>query len=453
MATQVQVRRLAGNLGSLLAVAVAVATTAMVLISVLIWIADGLKPLPVSFGRTVVGVAGLVVAPLGYAALGAVLARHVAHNPTGWLFLIAGFALGTMLPVNLMVAAAHETLRPADPTVVAIAWLRNALATPTVLTTLILAAALFPTGRPPTPRWRVATVLPLIGGALLAISAAVDPVGMVSYPSIANPTAAGLEAAWLVTAVRILGVALLIGGGATAVVALVIRYRRGADMVRRQLRWIILAAAVTGTAAVPFILTRYLVEVPDVIGELFAAGAQIGSVSFPAATAIAMSRHRLFDLDVFLGRTLVYVPLMAILGGLYTAAIALFQRLFTGITGSTSDVAIVLTVLVVAAAFTPIRKALEALVERRFPQGDRATTQAPSEIPSSQPPAQPVRDPRRGTPAPAPWRLLMVGPDGTVECPVIGHRDAADCVRCDRLQSIIHGTDREAVVCSAPTRP
>lgn len=447
------------------AVAVAVATVAMVVVSLLLWLAGGLEPLPVSFGRTALGVAGLVVAPLGYAALGAILAHHVPHNPTGWLFLVAGFAVGTMLPVNLLVAGVHETLRPASETVVVIAWLRNTFATPTVVTVLILAATLFPTGRPPTPRWRVALALPLVGGALLAFAAAADPVGMVSYPSIPSPTAVGPELAGLVSLARLLGVGLLVLGAAAAVAALVTRYRRGDRGVRLQLRWIIIAVAVTASTAVPFLLTRYLIEVSDAVGEVFAAAAQLGSVSFPAATAIAMSRHRLFDSDVLMGRTLVYVPLMAILGGLYTASIAFFQRLFIEATGGTSDIAIVLTVLVVAAAFTPVRKGLEGLVERRFPlpESDRSARLRAQPFPSPAAGARPRgARPRGARPAtyasdaePAPWALVMVAPDGTVDCPLYGRLDAADCVHCELLQSIVHGAGREAVVCapSATAQP
>jgi hypothetical protein len=77
-------------------------------------------------------------------------------------------------------------------------------------------------------------------------------------------------------------------------------------------------------------------------------------------------RYRLYDIDLIINRTLVYVFLVGILGGLYTASIAFFQRVFVAFTGNTSDAAIVITALVLAGVFTPIRKALEALVDRQF---------------------------------------------------------------------------------------
>jgi len=342
-----------------------------------------------------------------------------------------------MLPVNLIVAAAHQALRPAPPEVVTVAWLRNTFGTPVVITVLVLAGALFPTGRPIGRAWWAGIWLTLIAGALLATSAALDPLGLVSYPSLPNPTAVGPDFAPAVSGLRSLGVALLIVCAGAAVASLAIRYRRGDPLTRAQLRWVMFAAAIAALATVPFLLSRYLVPVSEELGEHLAAAAQIGSSTFPIATAVAISRYRLFDLDVLLGRTLVYVPLTAILGGLYTASIALFQRVFVALTGETSDTAIVLTVLVVAATFTPVRKALEGLVERRF-----------------KPPELWGQEPERGPQPPAasaltPSILVAVGPDGSVDCPIRGTVNVSRCLGCAYLRAVV--TDPgTGVVCSPP---
>jgi hypothetical protein len=418
------------------ATTIAIATVAVVLISLLVWLAGGLQPLPVSFGRSVIGIGGLVVAPISYAAMGSILAGRLPRNPIGWLFLLAGIALGTMLPVNLLVGVAHQALRPASADVVTVAWLRNTFATPVVVTTLVLAVALFPTGRPVTGRWWLGIWLTLLAGVLLATSAALDPHGLISYPSIPNPTALGPEAAKVVLAVRIAGVGLLIACAGVALVSLGIRYRRGDGLIRAQLRWVVLAASIAGLATVPFLLSRYLITVSESLGEHLAAAAQLGSSTFPVATAIAISRYRLFDIDVLLGRTLVYLPLTAILGGLYTASIALFQRVFVALTGETSDSAIVLTVLVVAAAFTPVRKALEGVVERRF-----RVPEAREREPEPRDAAQP------GTLIPS--RLIAVAPNGTVECPIRGTVDVSRCLSCAYLRALVTNPST-GVVCSPP---
>jgi hypothetical protein len=88
--------------------------------------------------------------------------------------------------------------------------------------------------------------------------------------------------------------------------------------------------------------------------------------AFPVAAGIAILKYRLYDIDLLINRTLVYVPLTGILAGLYAASIALFQKLFVGITGEKSDAAIVITTLILASSFTPIKNSLQSTVDKRF---------------------------------------------------------------------------------------
>jgi hypothetical protein len=100
--------------------------------------------------------------------------------------------------------------------------------------------------------------------------------------------------------------------------------------------------------------------------------ANLGGIALPVAAAFAITRYRLFGIDRLISRTLVYVPLVGILGGLYAAAVALFQRLFVAITGSPSEVPLLIAVFVIAAAFTPLRKAMEHAVDRWATAGQAA---------------------------------------------------------------------------------
>ncbi len=88
----------------------------------------------------------------------------------------------------------------------------------------------------------------------------------------------------------------------------------------------------------------------------------------PIALFIAILRHRLFDMDLVINRTLVYGPLTAILAGLFAALIRIVQSLFVAMTGEKSDAAIVITTLIVTAAFQPIRARLQTMVDRYFKQ-------------------------------------------------------------------------------------
>jgi hypothetical protein len=88
----------------------------------------------------------------------------------------------------------------------------------------------------------------------------------------------------------------------------------------------------------------------------------------PAALVIAVLRYRLFDIDVIINRTLVYVPLTAILAGAYAASIKLFQVFFVAATRNESDGAIILTTLILASVFTPVKNGLQTRVDRTFAQ-------------------------------------------------------------------------------------
>ncbi len=90
------------------------------------------------------------------------------------------------------------------------------------------------------------------------------------------------------------------------------------------------------------------------------------SIALPAAIGVAILRYRLWEIDILINRTLVYVPLTGILSGVYAALTSLLQRVFIAITGTKSDGAIVLTTLVLASTFTPIKNALQAFVDKRF---------------------------------------------------------------------------------------
>src|SRR5262245_9170419 len=100
---------------SRLAIGLAIGVILAVLLSFLVWSAGGFRPMPVSYGRTALGVVGLVLSPICYAAVGGMLAAFVPRNLVGWLLLAASITIGVILPVNLLVTSSHEALRrPAE---------------------------------------------------------------------------------------------------------------------------------------------------------------------------------------------------------------------------------------------------------------------------------------------------------------------------------------------------
>jgi hypothetical protein len=230
-----------------------------------------------------------------------------------------------------------------------------------------LVLALFPDGRVVGPRWRSVVALAVVGQIIRTLEVAFGEARLPLVTGAANPyRLSGLSGDVLrASSTFDVGSVLVESALALAALSLALRYRRASLDGRRQIRWILLAGFVALVGALPLTLVLFLPGVispsVDVIGILFLA-----LTAAPIATLIAITRYRLYEIDRIVNRALLYGSLTAILAGVFTAGIGLAQRVFVGVTGVSSDWAIVLTTLVVATLYAPLRKRLEAIVDRRF---------------------------------------------------------------------------------------
>jgi hypothetical protein len=179
---------------------------------------------------------------------------------------------------------------------------------------------------------------------------------------------------------RAAGIAVLIAAFVAVLAAQLVRYRSGDAVTRAQLRWVISAATLEVVLLVPFIIARYVMPASEATMAVLIAAGQVALVLLPLAAAFAITRYHLFGIDALIGRTMVYVPLMGMLGGLYAIAVAIFQRVFIVLTGGTSDVALFMAVFLIAAAFTPMRKALEGAVDRWARPPGEAPRPVPADV-------------------------------------------------------------------------
>jgi hypothetical protein len=300
-----------------------------------------------SFALSTLFVAILLV----FGLVGAVVASRLPSNPIGWLFLALALIEGVF---ELAFGYTHYSLHVSPlPGEVWTAWLSNWMS-PLSPPLLVAALLLFPDGRPPSPRWRwVLWGCPLL--AVLAVAQyALAPGPLGEFPAVDNP--AGVT--WLPEIPSDPFVfALLVAAAA----GLAVRFRRSRGVERQQLKWFVYAAAMMAGFLVLSSLATALIGAADedsiLAGFLFAAC--ISGV--PIAAGIAILRHRLYDIDVVINRTLVYGALTATLGAAY-----LLLALLIGLTVGTSDVAIAASTLAVAALFRPARTRIQALVDRRF---------------------------------------------------------------------------------------
>jgi hypothetical protein len=342
-------------------------------VAIYLWAGQRFRPPPVSFiqGSTVF-IAEFFYA-ISYGAMGWLLATRLPRNVLGWIFLTLAALMAAQLMVTFLIQEGHQAFRPLSSPMLFSAWLASSANLPAIVVLTAVVFLRFPTGKPLTPRWRAAGWLTFIGALLVVLGVGLEPAGLAWYPTLTNIFAAPFSwrpmLGWVTTG----GMVLMASGAFLATASMILRYRRAGSVERAQLRWIAVAVMAITLAGIPFVVVRYGMQAGYSTGGLLLATALIAGCFLPVAAAVAILRHRLYDIDLILNRALVYIPLTAILGGLYTAGVALSQRLFVTITGDRSDAAIVITTLVMAGLFTPIRNWLQGFVDRRFKPAPAAT--------------------------------------------------------------------------------
>ena len=151
------------------------------------------------------------------------------------------------------------------------------------------------------------------------------------------------------------------------VASVFVRFRRATGRERQQLKWFAYGAA--WTPAVGVIAAVLAVLVPGLLDR--GLGAELWPLSvagIPLATGVAVLRHRLYDIDVLINRTLVYGALSAVLVSTYFTSVLAFENLLRPVTAG-SEVAVALSTLAVVGFFAPLRQRIQKAVDRRFYRG------------------------------------------------------------------------------------
>jgi hypothetical protein len=150
-----------------------------------------------------------------------------------------------------------------------------------------------------------------------------------------------------------------------AAFSLFVRLRRAVGVERQQLKW--LAYAAGGLAIVSILLIISIaIDTPRWYEWVTNAIVVVVPPGVPVAIGIAILRHRLYDIDLLINRTLVYGSLTVTLIALYFGGIVVLQRLFVVLTGQQSTLAVVASTLLIAALFNPLRRRIQFFIDRRF---------------------------------------------------------------------------------------
>jgi hypothetical protein len=301
----------------------------------------------------VVSLVGIIGAPI----LGGLIASRRPHNPYGWLWL--GFGLGLALqqlaePYSAYALVVEPGSLEAPRTIFRLLQLGGPLG----LTCAPFLLLLFPTGRLPSRRWRTLAWITLISGTvLLALN--------LFFPR--PDTVGGMVTTMTVAAVLVLFAALVFSA-----LSLVIRYRRASGLERQQLKWFALAAVLGGASIVGQVLSFFVAQLlsldpqlGDTLWNLLGAATNTGLY---VAVGVAILRYRLYEIDILINRTLVYGMLTAMLAALYFGVVATTQTIFRTLTDQEQQpqLAIVVSTLIIAALFNPLRRRIQSFIDRRF---------------------------------------------------------------------------------------
>jgi len=320
-------------------------------------------------------IVGLVVVMLllAFPATGFVIATRRPATPIGWLLLAVGLGWGVLLASEGYAhygLLAHPGSLPGADVVAAVGGAVWAVPVGLLGTFLLL---LFPDGHLLGRRWRwVAHSAALLIVATVLVSL-FQPGGMrdAGYPETPNPL--GIES--LAGLLDILGF-VVVPLALTMIVSaasLVVRFRRSGAIERQQIKWLAAAAAtstmlyagglfaagVFGTSTGHEPLWQRIAE------DIFLGGFAL----IPISIGVAVLRHRLYEIDVIIRRTLVYAALVGCLATLYLGGVYAIQTTVRTVSGQSGTLAVTVATLLVAAAFQPLRGRIQRAVDHRFYRG------------------------------------------------------------------------------------
>ena len=301
----------------------------------------------------------LQLAFTAFMAVGALIVAHRPANAIGWVFSAIGLlAMAGTLALEYT-QYAYVTRPGALPGADLAAWFWAWGAFPVFGLTFTFTLLLFPTGRLLSPAWRPIAWLAGVTITVSTVIAALGPSLTVGYEERVIPNPIGITGMPDPEqgAVGVVLISLLLLSAVAGCISLVIRFRRAQGEERQQLKWFVYAAAVMVISVL-------------VLGVVVPAGSNLGAglliALLPVAAGIAILRHRLYDIDRLINRTLVYGLLTALLAGTYASVILVLGQLFGGIGAEPPNWVVAGATLTVAALFQPGRRRIQAIVDRRF---------------------------------------------------------------------------------------
>jgi signal transduction histidine kinase len=305
---------------------------------------------------------------VGFATPGALIAAKQPDNPIGWIFLGVGLLAGVeeLGAQYAMWAVVQEG--GGFPLERVAAWLPAWLWIPGTGGAMFV-LMLFPDGRLPSRRWRWALVVGVVGAVVSSVAFAVLPGPLQNFSPIENPFAVGTHRT--VTALAVVGQFFYGLGIILAAVALILRFRRSKGDERQQLKWL----ATAGSFLSLSLVVSFLLQVLEpqlygagadrfVAGQLVALTVIAGFSSLPIATAFAILKYRLYDIDLVIRKTAVYAILAVLLFALGIPIAWVFGRIAVAGFGGNDTSAYLAGGIVIGLAVWPLRGLATRIADR-----------------------------------------------------------------------------------------
>jgi signal transduction histidine kinase len=297
----------------------------------------------------------LVAAVVTPAAVGALIAARRPRNPIGWIVVLGGLSLAAVVGAQAYASVALDAYPGSFPggswaALVASQW-------PFFFAWPVAVAFVFPDGRLPSRKWRPYAVFAFASTALLVLLLVLSANLEQPFSDVRNPFPLRLPDALSVLRLPIwIAVFASLFVGAAAAYH---RYRHSEGIERLQMLWLAYAAFLIPLGVVGFLVSGVVFgDAGD--GALAFLLAMEATVAL--AVGVAITRYRLYDIDRLINRTLVYTVVTASLGLVY-AAVSVLGGVVAG-RGSTWVAAF--AALVVAGAFSQLRRRAQAAVDWRF---------------------------------------------------------------------------------------
>jgi len=300
------------------------------------------------------------------ATVGALIAFRRPDNRIGRVLQVSGPLVVSVFLGYALAAVRPFTHGPDDPLGAVAGWWASTTIFLAIYLAFPLIGILFPDGRLPGPRWRlpilIITAIEVGVSAMFSLAAGPLSPGLPDNPfgfvAISAEARAGAGA---------VGPIALVAGMGLAVAGIAIRWRRGNHQERSQLKWLFAALLVAGIAFPLTFGSRFedaTTAGPEVLTTLGVSTV----ILIPVAIGIAVLRYRLYEIDRIVSRTIAWAAVTGVLVVVFASVVIALQAALAQVTQG-ETLAVAGSTLVAAALFQPVRRRVQAAVDRRF---DRA---------------------------------------------------------------------------------